>query len=223
MGCIREYIEKNYSDKRKKHTYGVYETAVTLARRYGADEGKAGEAALFHDLFKGAPEQTLNCYLEYFNMDDRYHGNANLAHGKIAAAVMERDHGITDYDVLNAVRFHTTGRAGMSTLEKIIYLADSIEPGRDYPGVEEIRALAYKSLDEACILLMERTIEHVNGRGLALDNDTVSAMEYLNGRLNKRTMPPVPADENRAGESQFESKEEMDGQQRNRRSFGGNS
>ena len=197
MVCIRDYIENNYSDKRKKHTYGVYETAAALARRYGADEGKAGEAALFHDMFRGITEKTLDCYIKQLNMDDKYYGNANLAHGKIAAAVMERDFGVSDEDVLNAVSFHTTGRAGMSKLEKVVYLADAIEPGRDYPGVEEIRALANESLDGACLLLMEMTVDYVNGRGLPLDSDTVSAMIYL--------------------------KEEMDGQQGNRRSVSGNS
>jgi len=186
MDCIREYIENNYSDSRKKHTFAVYDVAKSLAKHYGADEEKAGTAALFHDMFRGVAEKTLNYYIKHLNMDDKYYNNANLAHGKIAAVVMERDFGITDEDVLNAVRYHTTGRVGMSVLEKVIYLADAIEPGREYPGVIELRALAYEGLDKACLLSMETTIEYVRGRGYFLDDDTVKARDYLIGGINEQ-------------------------------------
>ena len=186
MDCIRDYIEKNYSENRKKHTYAVYETAIELARHYGGDEEKAGLAALFHDMFRGVSENSLNYYIKHLEMDDKYYNNANLAHGKIAAVIMERDYGITDEDVLNAVRYHTTGRAGMSVLEKIIYLADAIEPGREYPGVDELRASAYKNLDEACILSMEMTIEFVRKKGYLLDDDTVTGRDYLIGGRNEQ-------------------------------------
>ena len=96
MDCIREYIENNYSEKRKQHTYAVYEAARSLARHYGADEEKAETAALFHDMFRGVAEKTLNYYVKHLNLADKYYNNANLAHGKIAAIVMERDFSITD-------------------------------------------------------------------------------------------------------------------------------
>jgi len=179
MDCIENYIEKNYSDERKKHTYAVYETARELSRIYGEDEKKAGTAALFHDLFRGMGQTTLNYYIKHLNMDDKYYNNANLAHAKIAAVIMERDYGINDDDVLNAVKFHTTGRARMSKLEKILFLADAIEPGRDYPGVDEIRDLAYNDLNRACILAMDMTIEFVKSRGFYLDEDTRMAREYI--------------------------------------------
>ena len=186
MDCINDHIERNYSEKRKKHTYAVRETAKELARRYGADVGKAETAAMFHDLFRGVPESTLNYYVRHLGMEEKYRDNANLAHGKIAAHVMERDYGVDDEDVLNAVRYHTTGRAGMSALEKIIYLADAIEPGRDYPGVEELREMAYGGLDEACLKSMEMTIEYVTAKGYYLDGDTLAAKEYLTGGENER-------------------------------------
>ncbi|MCL1810089.1 MAG: bis(5'-nucleosyl)-tetraphosphatase (symmetrical) YqeK [Clostridiales bacterium] len=180
MDCIEDYIERNYSERRKKHTYAVYNTATALARHYGEDESKAGTAALFHDMFRGMPEKILNFYVKHLNLDKKYLDNSNLAHGKLAAIIMERDYGIDDDDVLNAVRFHTTGRANMSRLEKIMYLADAIEPGREYPGVHEIRHMAYADLDKAVLLSMHCTIGYVTENGFFLDEDTVLAMEYLN-------------------------------------------
>jgi len=177
--CIHEYIEKHYSEERKRHTYAVCGTAKELAAHYGADQEKAETAALFHDMFRGAPEKTLAYQLKRFDMDDKYHGNPDLAHGKVAAAVMERDCGITDVDVLNAVRFHTTGRPRMTLLEKIIFIADAIAPGRDYPGLEEIRSAAFEDIDAACLLSMEGTIKHVGEKGCYLDEDTVLARDYL--------------------------------------------
>ena len=179
MDCIENYIEQNYSEERKKHTYAVYEAARELSAIYGEDVEKAGIAALFHDMFRGVQQKTLNYYIKHLGMDDKYYDNANLAHAKIAAVVMERDYGIGDEDILNAVRYHTTGRARMSKLEKILFLADAIEKGRDYPGVGEIRTLAYKDIDKACILAMEKTIEYVKERGLFLDGDTILARDSL--------------------------------------------
>ncbi|MBN7772444.1 bis(5'-nucleosyl)-tetraphosphatase (symmetrical) YqeK [Clostridium aminobutyricum] len=177
--CITNYIEINLSYKRKHHIYGVKDTAIRLARFYHEDENKAELAALFHDMFRGASEQTLNDYVKEFGLADKYLNNKNLAHGKIAACVMKRDYAIQDEELLNAVSFHTTGRAGMSTLEKIIYLADAIEPNRSYPGVDELRKLAFQNLDDACILSLSRTIDFVKSRGLFLDEDTVKAKDDL--------------------------------------------
>lgn len=185
MDCINnvitEYIEKNFSEKRRIHTYAVAETAKDLARFYGVDEHKAETAALFHDMFRGVSETVLNYYVKELGLGDRYLNNANLAHGKIAAAVMEKNYGIKDEDILNAVSYHTTGRAGMSDLEKVIYLADAIEPNRVYPSVEQLRSAAYKGLDAACLLSMEKTIEFVKSKGLYLDEDTIHAIDWLKG------------------------------------------
>ena len=84
-----------------------------------------------------------------------------------------------DEDVLNAVRYHTTGRKGMSRLEKILYLADAIEPGRDYPQVGALREAAEEDLDKACILCMERSMEYVRSTGASVDPDTIKACEDI--------------------------------------------
>ncbi len=183
---IKEYIERNMSEKRRLHTYGVCETAVKLARQYGCDIEKARLAALLHDIYRGIPSSTLDYYVRHLGLDEKYLGNANLAHGKIAAATCGREFGVTDSDVINAVSYHTTGRAGMSLLEVIIYVADAIEPGRDYPGVEEIRRAAEEDLDRACLMSLSHTIDYVKSEGKYLDQDTIRAREYFTDKLNKK-------------------------------------
>jgi len=183
---IKEYIDKNLSEKRRIHTYGVRDTAVNLAKKYGCDVEKAEMAALLHDLYRGVAVSALNYHVKYLGLDDKYMDNPNLAHGKIAAAMITRDFDIRDEDIINAVSFHTTGRAGMSLLEKIIYIADAIEPGRSYPGVDEIRQAAEKDLDRACLISFDRTIEYVLSDGKFLDKDTLDAKKYFEDIIYKK-------------------------------------
>lgn len=174
-----KHIEKNITERRKTHIYAVAEEAKKLAQRYGVDIEKAEFAALFHDIFRSVPEEKLNDYVKQLGLDDRYLNNANLAHSKIAAAIMERDYNIRDRDLLNAVSYHTTGRANMSNLEKVIYLADAIEPNRNYPCVDKIRNIAYQDLDQACLLLLEHSISFIKSKNSYLDKDTLMARDYL--------------------------------------------
>ncbi len=174
---IRTYIEKNFSEKRKKHTEGVRQTAVKLAEKYGVSPEKAEIAALFHDMYRGVSVDVLNYYVKHLGLDPKYIDNANLAHGKIAAIIMERDYDITDPDIINAVSFHTTGRAGMSTLEKVIYIADAIEPNRRYPGVDALREAVWEDLDKACLMSINHTIQYVSSQGHYLDPDTLLARD----------------------------------------------
>lgn len=180
---IIEYIEKNLKPHRLEHTYSVASEAVKLAERYGADVDKAELAALFHDMFRSTPVQVLDMYVRQLGLPKRIIDNPNLSHGKIAAAVMKKDYGIEDEDIINAVAYHTTGRAGMSKLEKIIFLADAIEPGRNYPTVEETRSMAYVDLDRACISSLERTVEYIREIGEYLDPDTLNALGDLKEKL----------------------------------------
>ncbi|MDD2215040.1 MAG: bis(5'-nucleosyl)-tetraphosphatase (symmetrical) YqeK [Eubacteriales bacterium] len=176
---IIEYLENVLSEKRKRHTYSVASEAVSLAQCHNVPPEKAELAALFHDMYRGTQIEILDNYVRSFNLDSSYLGNSNLAHGKIAGVIMEQDYGIQDRDIINAVAFHTTGREGMSDLEKILYLADAIEPGRKYPGVEEIRKLAYVNLNQACLKAMNRSVDYIRSRGLKLDRDTIRAKNFL--------------------------------------------
>lgn len=183
---IQEYIEKNFSEKRKIHTEGVRKTAMELAELYGADPEKAELAALFHDMYRGVSENSLNYYVKHLGLDSRYLNNCNLAHGKIAAIIMQRDFGVEDPDIINAVSYHTTGRPGMSLLEKIIYIADAVEPSRTYPGVEALREEAYRDLDRACLMSLSSTIDFVRASGKYLDEETILAKEYLENTNNQK-------------------------------------
>lgn len=176
---IKNYIESNLKEKRLAHTYAVAQEAGRLAVRYGEDPQKAEIAAFFHDMCRNMSVDVMNMYLRHMKLPVKYMDNPNLAHGKIAAEIMKRDYGIYDEDIINAVSYHTTGRAGMSKLEKIIFLADAIEPARSYPSVEETRALAYVDLDRACISSLERTVEYIQGKGDYLDPDTIKAKNDL--------------------------------------------
>lgn len=173
------YIENALKQSRYEHTLRVREEAVKLARRFGADPVKAETAAIFHDMAKNLPAGEMNELVRAFGLDERYVDNPNLAHSKLAACLMQRDFGVNDPELLQAVASHTTGRAGMSLLEKIIFLADAIEPGRTYPAVTEIRKLAETDLDLACIRMLERTIRYLEGKGAFIDPDTKEALEYL--------------------------------------------
>lgn len=176
---IISYIENNLNKKRLNHTYGVRDTAVKLAKIYGEDEEKAELAALFHDMAKHIKGDNLNYYVKHLGLDNKYLDNSNLAHGKIAAILMKKDFNVDDEDIISAVSYHTTGKENMTLLEKIIYIADAIEPNRDYPGVEELRKLAFNNLNKAIILSMESTIKRVDELGGYLDDDTIKALDYL--------------------------------------------
>jgi predicted HD superfamily hydrolase involved in NAD metabolism len=161
------------------HIEGVVEAADELAERFGVDRQKTRTAALCHDLYRGIKDDALNVYVNQLGLPKKYLNNGNLAHSKIAAEMIKKDFGIEDEDILNAVRYHTTGRAGMSPLEKVIFLADSIEPGRNYPRVDEIRNVAKTDLNRACLMCLERTIEYINNKGFYLDPDTLEAREWF--------------------------------------------
>ncbi len=182
---IRQYIQKNYSEKRKAHTLQVEITGVKLGLLYGGDIEKIRTAALFHDICRGMGNDQLNQYIKEFGLSEKYLDNPDLAHGKVGAELMVRDFGIDDEDILNAVRYHTTSRKGMSLLEKIIYLADVIEPGRNYAGVEELRELAFIDLDKAILASLDQSISFVKEKGYDLDNNTVEAKNYIKEKIKE--------------------------------------
>ena len=179
---IIKYIEENFSEKRKVHTYAVRDEALKLCEHWGADKEKAEVAALFHDMFRGQSVEVINMYVKNLGLADKYMDNPNLAHGKIAAVIMKRDYGVADPEIINAVSYHTTGRAGMSLLEKIIFIADAIEPNRDYPGVDNLRELAYTNLDDACIQSLQGTMDFLTANGIPIDKDSKEALSVIKSR-----------------------------------------
>jgi nicotinate-nucleotide adenylyltransferase len=186
LADIEERIYKEIPEKRKQHTIGVVNTAMKLAEHYGADLYKTRIAALYHDYCKDVGIHRLDRYVEEYELCSKYKNQPHLSHGKVAAERIKKELGIEDEDVLNALRYHTTGRKGMSLLEKVIYLADAIEPNRVYPGVEELRERAWVDLDEALLLAINQTISYVEKKGCALDQDTLEAQKDLQKRIKEK-------------------------------------
>lgn len=152
-------VKEQLTEHRYQHTIGVMETAVALAKHYGADEKKAELAAIFHDYAKFRPKAEMKAIIIAEGYpEDLLQYNAELWHAPVGAFLVQKEAGITDQEILDAIRYHTSGRPGMSLLEKIIYLADYIEPGRNFPGVDEVRAIAKDNLEEALIKAVQNTI-----------------------------------------------------------------
>ena len=176
---LDDYVKMRLSEKRYRHTLGVLETAKGLAEKYGVDIQKAEMAAIFHDACKNLDIEEMNMLVEQYEIGDIYIDKPQLAHSKLAAAILKDKFEVYDEDILNAISYHTTGRAGMSMLEKIIYVADATEPNRTYEDAKRLNALAYSDLDHVCYEIAERTLDRVNRSGLYTDEDTVRARDYF--------------------------------------------
>ncbi|MNB88718.1 putative nicotinate-nucleotide adenylyltransferase [compost metagenome] len=157
--ALIEAVSAQMPDKRWKHTLGVMETSIQLAKQYGADPERAETAAILHDVAKYWPVERMKEIIEqnHLNLDLLVY-DKQMWHSEVGAFVAEKDYGITDPDIINAIRFHTSGREDMSLLEKIVCLADYIEPGRDFPGVDKIREKAQVSLEEGLVAGFDSTI-----------------------------------------------------------------
>ncbi|AIQ73128.1 MULTISPECIES: bis(5'-nucleosyl)-tetraphosphatase (symmetrical) YqeK [Paenibacillus] len=157
--ALIEAVSTQMPDKRWKHTLGVMETSIQLAKQYGADPERAETAAILHDVAKYWPVERMKEIIEQNQLNlDLLVYDKQMWHSEVGAFVAEKDYGITDPDIINAIRFHTSGREDMSLLEKIVCLADYIEPGRDFPGVDKIREKAQVSLEEGLVAGFDSTI-----------------------------------------------------------------
>ena len=176
---LREKAYAMLKPTRVKHVQGVEAQAVRLARRWGGDEERAAEAGILHDITKklSLKEQLILCGKYDIICDNLELENEKLLHAKTGAAVAEDLFG-ADPQVRSAVRWHTTGRPAMSQLEKIIYLADYIEPTRDFEGIDELRRLCDENLDAAMELGLRMSIEDVRANGREVHPDSIRAWNY---------------------------------------------
>lgn len=194
MEAIAAAVQANLGAKRWHHTRCVCRQAEALARLYGADERKARLAALLHDFLKESSEsQLLQIYTDN-GIIIRTYGSAQAAaaalqqrspaawHGICAAPVVRERFGIQDEDILSAIDCHTCGKAGMSVLDKVIYLADMTSDDRAFPGVEELRVLVRQDLDAAMIRALRNTIDHVASQGGSVDGESLAALQDLEAR-----------------------------------------
>ncbi len=170
---------------RKAHTLRVAETAAKKAVEMRLDESKAIQAALFHDVAKNL--QLGSPLLQGFDFDKIVGVPLPVQHQFTGAYVAEAAFGVTDNEVLNAIRFHTSGKADMTELEKLIFLADMVEAGRDFSGVERLRALFWQkkgagALDECLLEALAQTVEHVRQKGETVYPLTLQAYEFYKER-----------------------------------------
>ncbi len=174
---ILAYLESKLDTKRIGHSVGTAKVACQLAEKHKADVQKAYKAGMLHDIAKGICGDQLEQMLDYFGItaDDTEKKNPELLHGRLGAAMVRQELGITDEDVLNAIRWHTTGRAGMSLLEKIIYLSDLIEPTRKFEGIDPIRALAEADIDAAMCAALKQVMHFVKKKGFTLHPNSLMA------------------------------------------------
>ncbi len=167
-------------EKRIPHVQGCEQEAARLAERWGADKGLAAEAGILHDITKklNGPEQLILCeeYGIITDVDEKK--NSKLLHSKTGAAFARDKFGIND-EVYSAILWHTTGRADMTLLEKIIYIADYIEPTRDFEGVDELRSLAYEDLDSAVLKGLQMSLEELEHKNSLPHTNSIKALSWF--------------------------------------------
>ena len=180
MEQLEEVVVSLLKPNRVAHVLGCRDTAAELARRWGADETDAARAGLLHDITKAmdGPLQLTLCKEYGIILDNFSNQNPKTLHALTGAYVAERIFGESE-TVVCAIASHTTGKAGMNTLEKIIYVADYMEPNRDFPGVDVLRSLAFTNLDKALKMGLEMTLANLMEQGREISPESRDALAYL--------------------------------------------
>lgn len=178
---IQESLKKVLKKKRYHHTIGVRYTAQAMAMRYGEDILKAGYAGMLHDCAKYLSDADMisECKKYGISCSETEKKKPSLLHAKLGACYAGEIYKIDDEQILGAIRWHTTGKPGMSTLEKIIFIADYIEPERKpLEGMEEIRRVSFYDLDQAMYLILKNTLDYLENQTDAIDSYTVDAYDF---------------------------------------------
>lgn len=186
---IQDKLRKKFKGNRYMHTLGVQYTSVCLAMKYGEDLKKAELAGLLHDCAKQLPEKKMIelCENHHEIISDMEYSQPFLLHGKAGACLAQDKFDIHDEDILNAIRFHTTGRPAMTLLEKIVFVADYIEPGRkEAKNLEFLRKMAFEDLDLATLKILEQTLEYLEQTGASVDQRTVVTRDFYKELLRSK-------------------------------------
>lgn len=181
MDRLEQVVVSLLNPNRVRHVLGCRDTAVALAERWGADVTDAARAGILHDITKAidGPLQLTLCDAYGKLLDDFSKRYPRTLHALTGSMVAQRIFG-ENPAVVSAIESHTTGKANMTLLEKIIYVADYMEPNRDFPGVEKLRELAFTDLDGALKLGLEMTLEHLKAQGAEVSPASRSALDWLN-------------------------------------------
>lgn len=184
---IQSKLKEKLTEKRYIHTIGVQYTAAALAMRYRVPLNDAMAAGLLHDCAKNYTNEELikKCQKNDIEITDVEHRNGFLLHAKLGACYAKSKYGVDNEGILSAIRYHTTGKPGMSVLEKIIFTADYIEPSRKpLPQLDDIRSMAYVDIDEAVYQILDSTLNYLgsdaktDNKGREIDGHTVKAYLY---------------------------------------------
>lgn len=178
---IYEELKKDIGTERYSHSINVMNTSIELAKLYNCSIEEAKIAGLLHDCGKFQDKIKILKMVDEFDiiLDNVMKKNTALAHGPLGVAIAKSKYNISNPNILNAIRYHTTGREEMTLLEKIVFIADLIEPSRNFQGVEEMRKLAYENLDESIILALNKNIQFVIEKKNLLHLDTIKARNRL--------------------------------------------
>lgn len=183
---LRKEMDEVQKSGRLEHTIGVAYTAAALAMRYGADMEKALIAGYLHDCAKHMSGEELIriCKKNALPLSETEEKNPGaLLHGKVGAFLAGEKYGVKDEEILSAIRYHTTGHPGMTMLEKIIFLSDYMEPGRDKaPNLPQIREMIFVDIDKALIKVLEDTLEHLKVSDKPVDDMTKKTYDYYMNR-----------------------------------------
>ena len=188
INSICKILKKDLDKDRFRHTIGVMYTAASLAMANGYDIQKSMLTGLLHDCAKCLPakEKIDICRQNHIEISDIELANPSLLHAKAGAIVAREKYGIKDKDILHAITVHTTGVPDMNILDKIIFIADYIEPNRDKaPRLELIRQLAFKNLDECTFEILADTLNYLSKKSDIIDNTTRVTYEYYKQLLKE--------------------------------------
>ena len=174
LALLKNELSKRLSSTRYNHVLRVTETAQRLALIHGVSVDKAELAALFHDIAKCMDPTSLRLLMVENEVDERlFKFHHELWHAPVGAILAASEFNVKDKEVLNAIKYHTTGRTGMSKLEQIIYVADMTEPGRNFPGVANLRELATDNLEKAMGACIQQSVQFLVARGVAVFPDSI--------------------------------------------------
>ncbi|QFT89929.1 putative nicotinate-nucleotide adenylyltransferase [Bacillus sp. THAF10] len=184
-----QMVKEQLTPKRYDHTIGVLNTAVELAKRNKVDVKKAELAAIFHDYAKFRnKEEMRQIIIDQKMPQDLLQHHDELWHAPVGAYLVKMEAGIDDEEILEAIRCHTSGKINMSPLDKVLYVADYIEPSRDFPGVEVVRESAKNSLDIAVVQAMKNTILFLLQRNQPIYPDTFHAYNDMTMKVKERKL-----------------------------------
>lgn len=185
---IKDKLLEDIGEKRLLHSIRVAETAIELGEKFPLDREKIFIAGLLHDCGKLKDSDNLLKYADNFGiiLDDMFLYNRQLIHADLGAQMAKKIYEVEDEEILNAIKYHTTGKENMTTLEKLIFITDYIEPMRNFKGVEKVRELAQKDLNMAIILSMEQNIKFLIDKGKLIHINTVKGLNYLRLEIMKR-------------------------------------